>query len=208
MGFRLVDTLRARFDAVGVVFLRPWWSCHVAEDGTAKMFELEAVEATSASIRPLFRETKPPRSNVPAKKSDGTKCASSEPDDGIPRSVLPLKTREKSSKERLLITVPRTVLSDDGALNQGSRDKKRLLLRFRKPALEKNRDVASDQASVKKSEEDAWPKPPLAPSSEHVKEHFVEAMRIAQALVAYAHKHLSRDSRDEFDVSDRFSRSG
>lgn len=200
-----MDAMLGRFNAVGVVFLRPWWSRYVAEDSKAKMFELEAVEATSASIRPLFREAKPPFSSVEVKNCDSDKCTSNERDDSILRNALPGKAREKKCKERLLITVPRTVLSDDGAQNQGSRDKKKLMLRIRKPVLDKNRDVASDDATVKVSEEDASPKPPLAPRSENANEHFFEAMRIARALVDYANKHLNRDSRNTLDVRDSLS---
>ncbi|KAJ1449705.1 hypothetical protein M885DRAFT_590311 [Pelagophyceae sp. CCMP2097] len=50
---------RPKFDSVGVVFLRPWWSELLATDGASQAFELETVAARHASLRPLFRDAPP-----------------------------------------------------------------------------------------------------------------------------------------------------
>ena len=58
---------RPKFDHVAVVFLRPWWSEHLADDGVARMFELEPAPAKATHVRPLAgSDPAPPATPAPA----------------------------------------------------------------------------------------------------------------------------------------------
>ncbi|KAK7253464.1 Wnt/PCP co-receptor [Aureococcus anophagefferens] len=58
---------RPKFDHVAVVFLRPWWSEHLADDGVARMFELEPAPAKATHVRPLAgSDPAPPSTPAPA----------------------------------------------------------------------------------------------------------------------------------------------
>ncbi|KAH8091920.1 NAD-dependent histone deacetylase [Aureococcus anophagefferens] len=58
---------RPKFDHVAVVFLRPWWSEHLADDGVARMFELEPAPAKATHVRPLAgSDPEPPSTPAPA----------------------------------------------------------------------------------------------------------------------------------------------
>ncbi|KAH8045626.1 NAD-dependent histone deacetylase [Aureococcus anophagefferens] len=72
---------RPKFDHVAVVFLRPWWSEHLADDGVARMFELEPAPAKATHVRPLAgSDPAPPSRRRPPRTSpraaSATRCAS------------------------------------------------------------------------------------------------------------------------------------
>ena len=61
---------RPKVDAVAVVFLNPWWSSEVLDNqGSSRMFELEAVEAKATHARQLPLTYEPPECPQPLKEA-------------------------------------------------------------------------------------------------------------------------------------------
>lgn len=206
-----------RFDAIGVVFIRPWWSQYVAEDGVARMFELEAVKATTTSLRPLFADDTPPAPVRPTPDSpqdhsletdsvfdSATSLASllrkNAAQQYAPESVASGGATGESTRQRLLITVPKAAVPIDVNFSGPPRDTKKIMLRFRRPAQEDDLNVVADGA-VKRNPEHSWPKPPCAPISASAEEHFTASMHIALSLVDYADKHLRHQQSRRANVS-------
>lgn len=180
---RTLVKFRPKFDAVAVVFLRPWWSAYVAEDGVARTFELEAVEATDAMLRPLFPDPAPPAPVIKASSLEdlvASHVADADADHTKAVTALlgsgtgPLPTERK----RLLIKLPLPA----------EEKRKKLTIRFPKPTQVKMTDDDDGVPATAAPREP--PLPPRAPPTVAASALFADGLRIAQSLVDFATKHL------------------
>lgn len=157
---------RPTFDAVAVVFFKPWWSSNAAEDGQSRMFELEAVEARSTSIKSMLKNATVSQS-VPRQN-----CAADVVQDEA----------EKGDFLDLLTDPQATTTTTPVALE-------RVLARRQ---LEITTEVGGREEEEEEHEEKKW-NPPLAPSAPRcAEEDFRDGLRIAMSLADYADKNLKQ----------------